>query len=177
MSAPQPSPVVRVINDGDHSAEYFEQELEKALDNNCDIIVIEPVRLGEETVHWIKVGNYLHRIAVISGIPSICINVAFYRNHYAVTVPLTVMSVFCAGLYMISWQFDPCCKYQVVSRVEKINASELSPETLYYNLLESAPKDSASPVIIVKKDDTVRKVFHTIVAVFALTLTIFRACK
>lgn len=105
------------------------------------------------------------------------LDVAFYRNYYAVTIPLTVVSVFVVGLYMISWQFDPCCNYQVVRRVEeKINSSELVPETLYYNLL-GLSNDLGSPVILVKKNNTVRKVFHTAVAIIALTLTIFRACK
>lgn len=74
MTTAQPSPIVGVINDGDFPPEYFEQELEKALENNCDIIIIEPARLGEETAHWIYAGNLLHGIAIISGIPSICIS-------------------------------------------------------------------------------------------------------
>lgn len=80
---------------------------------------------------------------------------------------------------MISWQFDPCCKYQVANTMEKINASELSPENLYYSLLQSTMNSSypGSPVILMKKDDTARKIFHSAVAIIAFTITVIRAYK
>ncbi|MPC57393.1 Transmembrane protein 11, mitochondrial [Portunus trituberculatus] len=28
-------------------------------------------------------------------------------------MPLGTLSLFCTGVYTASWQFDPCCKYQV----------------------------------------------------------------
>lgn len=66
--------IIKEVYDGDNSPEIFEFELEKALENCCDIIIIEPTRLGEETARWIKVGNCLHRTAVFSGLSSICIS-------------------------------------------------------------------------------------------------------
>lgn len=34
-------------------------------------IIIEPVKLGDETARWITVGNFLNKTAVVSGISSI----------------------------------------------------------------------------------------------------------
>lgn len=63
--------VIQEIYDGPNSQEYFAMELEKALDSCCTIIVIEPPQLGDETARWITVGNYLHKMAVITGVSSI----------------------------------------------------------------------------------------------------------
>jgi Mitochondrial morphogenesis regulator len=30
-----------------------------------------------------------------------------------VSTPLCAVSIFCTGLYTISWNYDPCVKYQV----------------------------------------------------------------
>lgn len=73
--------IIKEVYDGDNSPEVFEQELEKALDNDCEIIIIEPARLGDETAHWIKFGNVLHKIAVYSGISSICISKFYTFAH------------------------------------------------------------------------------------------------
>lgn len=35
------------------------------------VIVIEPVRLGDETARWIAVGNCLHKTSVLAGLGSI----------------------------------------------------------------------------------------------------------
>lgn len=66
--------VIREIYDNENSQELFEQELERALDARCRIIVIEPNRLGDETARWIKVGNCLHKTAVLSGVSSVAVS-------------------------------------------------------------------------------------------------------
>lgn len=51
----------------ENAHESFEYELEKALESECQLIVIEPSRLGDETSRWISVGNCLHKSAALSG--------------------------------------------------------------------------------------------------------------
>lgn len=63
--------VIREIYDGENAQERFELELERALEAAVPVIVIEPVRLGDETARWISVGNCLHKTAVLAGLGSI----------------------------------------------------------------------------------------------------------
>lgn len=63
--------VIQEIYDGEYSQQYFAIELERALDAGCEVIVIEPTQLGDETARWISVGNCLHKTAVVSGIGAI----------------------------------------------------------------------------------------------------------
>jgi len=109
-------------------------ELERALEASVPVIVIEPVRLGDETARWIAVGNCLHKTSVLAGLGSVItgkhvmknstfpntnncifcsISGVFCDNRPYIYTPLGVLSLLCTGLYTASWQFDPCCKYQV----------------------------------------------------------------
>lgn len=136
--------------------EEFENELDHALEVGTETIVIEPVRLGSETARWIAVGNFLHKASVLSGLA--CLVTSLKSDRAYVILPLGITSFICAGVYMVSWQFDPCCKYQVetdVRKMEKLPLHKLS---------------SSSPVILVRKDDTRRKVLHNSVALAAVTL-------
>lgn len=63
--------VIQEVYDGEFSQQCFQMELERALDAECEIIVIEPTQLGDETARWISVGNYLHKSAVVSGFGAI----------------------------------------------------------------------------------------------------------
>lgn len=63
--------VIREVYDGENAQERFELELERALEAAVPVIVIEPVRLGDETARWISVGNCLHKTAVLAGLGSI----------------------------------------------------------------------------------------------------------
>ena len=147
--------IIREVYENDDSLEDFEVELDRALDAEAKTIVIEPAKLGEETARWIRLGNWLHKSAVISG--SICliggyIDADTFRDK--VYVSLGLVSVVCSGVYTISWQTDPCCKYQVEDNVPKI-------EKLLNNL------SSTNPVVLVRRDDSRRKILHSIVALFA----------
>ena len=127
--------VIREIYDGENAQERFELELERALEAAVPVIVIEPVRLGDETARWIAVGNCLHKTSVLAGLGSVLSGICFKRvllylfkivflnihrllgifcdNRPYLYTPLGLLSLFCTGLYTASWQFDPCCKYQV----------------------------------------------------------------
>lgn len=63
--------VIQEVYDGEYSQQCFAIELERALDAGCEVIVIEPQQLGDETARWISVGNCLHKTAVVSGLGAI----------------------------------------------------------------------------------------------------------
>ena len=120
--------------------------------------------VGEETSRWIRVGNCLHKTAVISGLSSICLPYLLPEGSPPPSiyfgVPTALLSVGCAALYGISWQFDPCCKYQVT-----VNSRELS-ELHVQNLT------NASPVVLVRKDDRYRKTLHNSIALAAAVVMV-----
>lgn len=68
MLNPSNVAVIREVYDSEYAHEAFAMELERALDANCTVIVIEPTQLGDETARWISVGNCLHKTAVFSGL-------------------------------------------------------------------------------------------------------------
>lgn len=104
--------LIQEVYDGEYSQQCFAMELERALDIGCQIIVIEPTQLGDETARWISVGNCLHKTAVASGLGAIVTGLV-WREKPFVCSPLAVFSLLCTGLYTASWQFDNCVKYQV----------------------------------------------------------------
>lgn len=63
--------IIREIYDSENANETFEYELERALESECSLIVIEPSKLGDETSRWITVGNCLHKTAALSGAAAI----------------------------------------------------------------------------------------------------------
>ncbi|XP_046369944.1 transmembrane protein 11, mitochondrial-like isoform X1 [Haliotis rufescens] len=153
-SGPPEYVVVREIYEHEDAQEEFELELEKALDANAKIIIIEPSKLGDETAHWISVGNCLHKTSVLTGLGAL-ISGGCWPKRGLLFLPLGSMSVLCAGVYAISWQFDPCCKYQVEhnkNRIKKIPVHTLTTTT---------------PVVLVRRDDKRRKLLHNTVSLCA----------
>jgi len=146
---------IREIYDSENAYENFEQQLERCLAQEYQIIVVEPFKLGDETARWIAVGNWLHKTAVISGFGSLIASFVWPKAHF-LTGSLTLLTTLCTGLYSLSWQFDPCCKYQV----------ESDPKQLDQLALQSL--NSTSPVVLVRRDDTRRKVLHTAVTLACL---------
>ena len=145
--------IIREIYENDNASEYFENELEQALDNEVNYIIIEPSKLGEETARWIRVGNCLHKTSVLAGVTGLTTGL-IWPDKGLVYFPMCFLSTVCAGVYMISWQFDPCCKYQVeydTKRLQKLPLQKLT---------------SSSPVVLMRRDDTRRKILHTTVSLF-----------
>lgn len=181
---PDETAIIKEIYDSENAHEAFGEELERALEAGCKIIVIEPPRLGDETARWIAVGNCLHKTAVLSGLGAIVcgkycstsfsdlhfylyltfhiLGIAWAEFPYTYT-PLSVMSFFCTGLYTVSWQFDPCVKYQVYTDSKKLAKLPL------FNALSSA-----SPTVLIRKNDSKRKILHCSVT---LASTLFCALK
>lgn len=154
--------VIREVYDGHDSQDFFAMELEKALDSCCAVIVIEPSQLGDETAGWITVGNCLHKMAVITGFSSLVTGFVWPQN-FMPQAPLSIFSVLCTGLYTASWQFDHCVKYQV----------EQDPRRLARLPILSA-LTAASPVVLVRKDDTRRKILHCTVSLAAAAMCIYK---
>lgn len=63
--------IIKEVYDNENAHETFEYELERALESECSLIVIEPSKLGDETSRWIAVGNCLHKTAALSGLAAI----------------------------------------------------------------------------------------------------------
>uniref|UniRef100_UPI00398F73DC transmembrane protein 11, mitochondrial n=1 Tax=Pristiophorus japonicus TaxID=55135 RepID=UPI00398F73DC len=158
--------IVREIYNGENAQEQFEYELEQALETQYKYIIIEPTRIGDETARWITVGNCLHKSSVIAG--SVCLltplALAPEYTRY-VTLPIGAISVACAALYGISWQFDPCCKYQVEYDTCKLSRLPLNTLT------------SSTPVVLVRKDDIHRKRLHNTIALAALMYCVKKICE
>lgn len=156
--------VIQEVYDGEYSPELFENELERALYVGVSTIIIEPARLGEETSRWIIFGNCLHKTAVLSGFGSVLSGFIWPDKLY-LCCPLGAISFFCAGLYTVSWQSDPCCKYQVENDVEKIRRLRLKEVV------------SGAPVVLVRRDDTRRKILHSSLALVAVSTCLWRLYK
>ncbi|PSN41083.1 Transmembrane protein 11 [Blattella germanica] len=154
--------IIREVYDSENAHETFELELERALDAGCSIIVVEPSRLGDETARWIAVGNCLHKTAVLSGLGAIVTGFVWTERPYVCT-PLGALSLLCTGLYTVAWQLDPCVQYQV----------ERDPRKLVKFPLLGA-LTSASPVVLVRRDNSRRKILHTSVSLIATAFCVWR---
>lgn len=94
------------------SYEKFIAELDKALDEHYETIIIEPAKVGDETSRWIRVGNCLHKTAMLSGLASVASGIIWPKNLHSMCA-CAAISTFCSSIYWISWSYDPCVKYQV----------------------------------------------------------------
>jgi Mitochondrial morphogenesis regulator len=63
--------LIREIYDGEHAHDNFISDLDRALIEKYDYIIIEPAKLADETSRWVMVGNCLHKSAVLSSLASI----------------------------------------------------------------------------------------------------------
>lgn len=96
--------------------------------------------LPDETARWILVGNCLSKTSIVSGLAALAAGYLWPRN-ICISGSFGVVSLFCHGLYSISWNYDPCCQYQVESNSKK---------------LSKVPglHDFSSPVVLVYKPNT-----------------------
>nr|CAD7444957.1 unnamed protein product [Timema bartmani]CAD7461250.1 unnamed protein product [Timema tahoe] len=147
--------IIHEVYDSENAHETFELELERALEEGSDIIIIEPSRLGDETARWIRVGNCLHKTAMLSGIGAVASGLIWTDRPYVCT-PIGALSLLCAGLHTISWQFDPCVQYQVENDLTRLSKY---PEI---NLLSAA-----SPIVLVRRENSRTKLLQTSVTLLA----------
>ena len=152
-------------DDEDEEDEFLEEQLEDALDDKLQYIIIEPERIGNETTKWIQLGNFLHKTGVLTGLSSFIVGITFprrYRNY--IYIPVGIISLTCVSLYNISWQYDPCCKYQVENDTRTLEKLEID------NL-------KSSVVVLKRRDDKYRKRLHNIVGTLVICLFTWRVYK
>lgn len=80
--------------------------------------------------------------------------------------PFASLSLLSAGLYTLSWHFDPCCQYQV----------ERDPAALT-ELARRYPRATAGPSVVLVRRESLRRqrqVVHWSVSLAAATLCLFR---
>ncbi|XP_076030270.1 transmembrane protein Pmi isoform X2 [Oratosquilla oratoria] len=171
--------IIREVYDSDSAHETFELELERALEAGVATIVIEPTTLGDETARWIAVGNCLHKTAVLSGFGSIVAGLIWQDSPY-VCVPLGTLSLFCTGVYTVSWQFDPCCKYQwfrsIIPRGTDVGLPQqpVDNDTGRLSRLPLQSLTSASPIVLVRRNDSKRKILHSSVSLIAFSYCMWK---
>ncbi|XP_052784257.1 transmembrane protein 11, mitochondrial-like [Mya arenaria] len=151
--------IIRDVNDSDLTQEDLEEELERAFDEEAEVIVIEPVALGNEVVKWISFGNFLHKSCVLSGFA--CLTLPIVSKSDIASLVCGAVSVSCASVYALSWQRDPMCKYQ-----KTMNLSDLE------HVVQSL--NSVNPVVLIRRDDSRRKKLHNVFAVLSGILCGFK---
>jgi len=155
--------IVREIYEAPDPQGRFEHQLEQALMEEYQTIVIEPYQLGDETARWIAVGNGMHKTAVVSGLFSL-VTASVWPSKTHLFIPATIIAAVCTGVYSLSWQHDHCCNYQVETKPEK---------------LAHLPIDHIStsvPVVLVRRDNNARKFLHSAVTAACVTQTCLRLC-
>jgi hypothetical protein len=77
--------------------------------------------------------------------------------------PFGFTAAISCSLYTVSWQFDPCCQYQVETDTSKLPHVEVL-----------AVLGPSSPTFLVKKDDTRRRILHTTITILAVSISAWR---
>ena len=168
MARPSDHVIIREVYEDESTQERFQARLERALQSQQQFIIIEPIQLGREMQKFIFVGNFFHKAAVMS---SLCSLTACYLSHipsfpehtcYTVALPLAMVGWISTGVYDLTWQCDPCSKYQVLRDRSKLSQHAVSD------------LHTTSPVVLERKDDTVRKVLHNFLALSTASFFAYR---
>ena len=154
--------------------EYFEVELEDALEAGCKIILIESKELGEETARWIYIGNFLEKSAIITGLASIVSNYVL-PNEPIIFCPMAAFSLLCSGLHSASWSTDPCSKYKVMTS----NCDDINDKVFRWltDLTDLMCCTNEVPVILYKEDNGLSKktgLLHRALSLIAFTFSAWR---
>lgn len=153
--------------------EYFETELELALESKVKLIVIEPKLFGESTARYIYIGNILEKSAILSSIASI-VSALLFPEKTIIYLPLSTFSIICTSLYSISWSTDPCSNYRVVS----FDESSVDNDKELKKLRECLCCENPTPIILHKNDglptQTQKNLFHRSLSFLATILSSYR---
>lgn len=157
--------IIREIYDGAH--ELFESELERALETGRQTIVIEPIRLGEETARWISIGNCLNKTSIITGFGSILSGI-IWSDKPITQWSLASISVLSNTIHTLSWQWDPCSHYTVETDPNKIAVLSLNYD------------DLQKPVVLIRRPNSEIKrnnILQTAISLLALAFSAFKLYK
>lgn len=148
--------------------------LDEAMSAARPIIFIEPHALGNEVTRWIRLGNALHKTAVLSAIGSLAVGQLDAMGRINIGLSLRIsddslMTVSCimstalgfisiasVGVYTLSWGRDACCRYQTQSDIGQLGIR-----------LPVVGLQCPSPVALVRRDDTRRRVLQNVLATAA----------
>lgn len=83
-----------------------------------------------------------------------------------ICVPFGVLSVLSTSCYTLSWQWDPCCKYQ-----QEKNPKRLSHISVLSELT------SVSPVVLVRTDNRKMIIGHCTISIAAALVCMLRIYK
>lgn len=146
--------------------ELYDTELEVALSQQYPMIVIEPKVLGDQVSRWIQVGNFIHKSSVLCSLGCLVSPLLLPpKNVTVISMTLGGTSLLLTAVYDISWQFDPCCKYQIEydsCNLVKVPLARLS---------------SPSPIVLVFKDDKYRQILHNVASLAVCVYMGYKAYK
>jgi hypothetical protein len=154
--------------------EYFELELEDALEAGCRVILIESRELGEETARWIVIGSVLENGAIGAALGSL-LAAYLLPDEPLLYVPPAFLAALTSGLHSTSWAPDPCSRY----RVERpLNSAHLNPQL--QDLANVMCCSDEPPLVLLRDSDTrlVRRCFlHRTLSFLALACCAFRVFR
>lgn len=101
----------------EESSQTTDIQLQNAMKSDNHIIVVEPEGLGEMVSMWITIGNFLHKLTIISGL-GVITSACIFKKPY-ICCCLCITNIFSATLYSLAWQFDPYTKYRVEKNPKK----------------------------------------------------------
>uniref|UniRef100_A0A915KX31 Uncharacterized protein n=1 Tax=Romanomermis culicivorax TaxID=13658 RepID=A0A915KX31_ROMCU len=143
--------VQEIFNEDDVGMhEYNLEQLDMALEDKSQIVVIEPKRLGDQTKRWIKMGNFLSQLVTVSGLSSLIITVAYStpkcKPNWCFLGTLYGVCLTTHVLYRVSWCCDPCVDYQVENDPENL-------ETTFREINGHKSHSSNLLVVLVRKEN------------------------
>jgi len=146
--------------------ELQEYELARLVDNRVAYILVQGLSLSGRVESAIRMGNAMHKTAVISGVTCLALNWTPLPFKY-ITLPLGLVSTISAVSYALTWQGDPLCKYQIDATGNELAA--VAPSGL--------PVLQPGVTILVRRDDTVRRILHNTIAASCAIACAFRLRK
>lgn len=179
--------VIKEIYNGVKAHEVFENELERAIQSRCDVIVIEPQALGEgeyhsrphddlflmtsckrtETARWIGMGLCLHKTSVATGTGAL-VSCYFWPQKPYIFCPLTGLSLFCAAFYEMSWKRDACSDYR---RAGPDDMGQIAAQNV---------TSAQTPVVLIRRKDhlkTERSLVHSAISIIAFAVSAWTLYK
>lgn len=109
--------VIREVYENGLATEYFALQLDYALDAGAPVIVIEPSRLGRETVQWLGIGTGLRRSSLLAWSLSV-LAAALRRDGVCLLCAAAAGAM--ATVYVVSWRPDPCSQYRVERNLRQL---------------------------------------------------------
>ncbi|EDQ87887.1 uncharacterized protein MONBRDRAFT_26931 [Monosiga brevicollis MX1] len=142
--------------------ELQDAALERFMASKVSVIVIEDNQLSGRVASSIQVGNLMHKTAVLASLGCL-VGGAMHAPLKTVLLPLGGLGLLCGISYDLGWQDDPMAAYQVLKRPD---APELTSVQL--------PAHLDDFTVLVRRDDSVRRVLHNTLMLAAGAFLFFR---